>query len=62
MPWTHQPEEPGVASQEVKKWTLQPCLEEVTYPEGDICKEDAEEEGREIYAKLSVTRAIKRDI
>jgi len=32
------------------------------YPEEDICKEDAEEEGQETYVKLSVTHATKRDI
>jgi len=32
------------------------------YPEGDICREDGEEEGYETYAKLSVIHATKRDI
>jgi len=33
------------------------------FPEEDICKEDKEEEeGQEIYVKLSVTLATKRGI
>jgi len=62
MPWIHQPEEPGVVSQEAKKWIPQPCLEEGMYPEEDICKEGTEEEGQETYAKLSVTHVTKRGI
>jgi len=61
MPWTRQLEGPEVALQEVKKWTLQPCLKEGTCPGEDICKEDVEE-GEETYMKLSVTHATKRDI
>ncbi len=62
MPWTHWPEEPEVMLWEAKKWILQPCPEEGTYPGEDTCKEDAEEEGLETYTKLSVTHATKRDI
>jgi len=42
MPWTHQQEEPEVVSQEAKKWIPQPCPEEGTCQEGDICREDVE--------------------
>jgi len=35
---------------------------EGTFHEEDLCKEIEEEDGKEIYAKLSVTPVTKRDI
>jgi len=35
---------------------------EDTFHKEDLCKEIEEEEDKEIYAKLSVTPATKRDI
>ncbi len=61
MRWIRQQEEQGEESQEAKKRTRQQCLKADTYRKEDSCNEDEEEEGQEIYAKLSAIHVIKRD-
>ncbi len=61
MPWTPRQDELTDESLEAKKWTPQPCHREDMFPKEDFRNEEEGEQDSGIYAKLSVTPAIKRD-